>query len=101
MNYLDMIKGATLPKVSNMFIAGDAVSGTTALLNRLATAGQIVGFAGGILMLVGCFGIMQWAGESLRAKVKTHLVWVIIGIVGLFAAGALATFFKAYSQGSF
>lgn len=79
----------------------DAVSGTQQLFQRLATAIQIVGFAGSITILAGIFAVMAWASDRLRDRLKGHLVWVIIAIIGLFAAAALATFFKSYSQGSF
>lgn len=94
-------KSAIISNASKFIVAGDAVSGTTSLFQRLATALQIIGFAGGIMMTVACFLLMMFLGERKRQSVKDHLVWVIIGIIGLFAAAALATFFKAYSQGSF
>ncbi|USS89967.1 hypothetical protein [Fructilactobacillus cliffordii] len=101
MGKFSLFQSSILGNASKVIVAGDAVSGTETLFHRLATALQIVGFAGGITVGVGCFILMMFLGERKRQSVKDHLTWVIIGIVGLFAMGAIATFFKSYSQGSF
>lgn len=79
----------------------DAVNQTANLMNKIKSAAQIVGFAGGIAIAAVCFAIMGWGSDRWRDKIKAHLIWVFASVIGLFAVAALATMAKQYSQSAF
>ena len=87
--------------LSQHLLAGDAVANTTSILKKITKALQVVGFAGGTAIAAGCFILLMFAGQRGRDAVKSHLGWIVAGIIGLFAVAALATLFKNYSTSSF
>ncbi|WP_288528771.1 hypothetical protein [uncultured Secundilactobacillus sp.] len=87
--------------LSQHLLAGDAVSNTQSILKKILKALQVVGFAGGMAIGAGCFIGIMFAGQRGRDAVKSHLGWLVVGIIGLFAVAGFATLFKNYSTSSF
>lgn len=100
-SFLAVMKVAAINQYVQWLPSLDAVSGTNGLLKKVTNAAQVVGFTGAIAVGAGCFALMAWASERWRDRIKTHLIWVFISVIGLFAIAAIATMFKAYSKGSF
>lgn len=101
MNILSSMKAFMLVKYFDGLNFIDAASSTVSLANKVKSTAQIVGFAGAIAVAAVCFGIMGWGSDRWRDKIKGHLIWVFVSVVGLFAVGALATMAKSYSQSAF
>lgn len=95
------LKVAAITSYVNLLPSLDAVSNTQSIMKKVTTAFQTVGFAGAIAIGAGCFALMSWGSERLRDKIKSHLVWIVLSVVGLFAVSAIATLAKTYSQSSF
>ncbi|MCG0823160.1 hypothetical protein IMAU10591_02909 [Lactiplantibacillus plantarum] len=99
--WLASFKLAAVTRYLKVLPSLDAVSNTQSIMKKVTNAFQIVGFAGAIAIGAGCFALMAWGGDRLRDKIKSHLIWIIISVIGLFAISAIATLAKTYSQGSF
>ncbi|MBS0955436.1 hypothetical protein [Lactiplantibacillus plantarum] len=100
-SFLAVMKVAAINQYMQWLPSLDAISNTTSFMKKITTGAQVVGFAGAIAIGAGCFALMAWGGERLRDKIKTHLIWVFLSVIGLFAIAAIATLFKTYSQSSF
>lgn len=111
MNILDMAIYTHFPKLATATISNPvmlasvgnekAVKGTTSVINKVGSALQIIGYAGGVVAIIACALVMMLVGQSKRESIKGHLAIIMGCIVLIFAAGALGSFLKGYSKSSF